>query len=243
MSWSGAYDAPVAILPALMATVPLMIGGPYGPVLHVTQQIGHSAEGRAIMATESGAPQSPTRVLVVGCIHGNECAGIAVVRRLRQMRPPRTIDLWLVPTLNPDGRAADTRQNGHGVDLNRNFSDGWAPNGGPGSTYYPGPRPFSEPETRAARRLIERVRPTLSVWYHQHLRLVWAWGGSTGAARRYARAVGLRLFLSPNPGGTASRWQNRHFPGDVSFAVELPAGPMSPAAATRHEAAILALAR
>jgi hypothetical protein len=55
--------------------------------------------------------------------------------------------------------------------------------------------------------------------------------------------VGLRLFLSPNPGGTASRWQNRHFPGDVSFAVELPAGPMSAAAVTRHESAILALAR
>ena len=38
--------------------------------------------------------------------------------------PPQTIDLWLVPTLNPDGRAADTRQNGHGVDLNRNFAAG-----------------------------------------------------------------------------------------------------------------------
>ena len=81
----------------------------------------------------------------------------------------------------------------------------------PWSTYYSGPRPFSEPETRAARRLIERVRPTLSVWYHQHERLVWAWGRSTAAARRYAHMVGLRLFLSPNPGGTASRWQNHHF--------------------------------
>ena len=114
----------MANLAALLATVPMLIGGPYGPVLHVTQQIGHSADGRRIMATESGAPQSPHRVLVVGCIHGNECAGIAVVRRLRRLPPPRTIDLWLVPTLNPDGRAADTRQNGHGVDLNRNFGAG-----------------------------------------------------------------------------------------------------------------------
>jgi protein MpaA len=233
----------MANLAAILATVPMLIGGPYGPVLHVTQQIGHSAAGRPIMATESGAPQAPTRVLVVGCIHGNECAGIAVVRRLRQMRPPQKMDLWLVPTLNPDGRAADRRQNGHGVDLNRNFSAGWAASGAPGSTYYPGPRPFSEPETRAARRLIERVRPTLSVWYHQHLRLVWAWGGSTRAARRYATLVGLPLFLSPKPGGTASRWQTHRFPGSVSFAVELPAGPMSRAAVTRHESAILALAR
>jgi protein MpaA len=233
----------VANLAALLAAVPMIIGGPYGPVLHVTQQIGHSADGRPIMATESGAPQAPSRVLVVGCIHGNECAGIAVIRRLRRMRPPRTIDLWLVPTLNPDGRAADRRQNGHGVDLNRNFAAGWTRHGVPWSTYYSGPRPFSEPETRAARRLIERVRPTLSVWYHQHLRLVWAWGGSTGAARRYAALVRLPLFLSPKPGGTASRWQTRRFPGSVSFAVELPAGPMSRAAVTRHESAILALAR
>jgi protein MpaA len=233
----------VANLAALLAAVPMIIGGPYGPVLHVTQQIGRSADGRPIMATESGAPQAPSRVLVVGCIHGNECAGIAVIRRLRRMRPPRTIDLWLVPTLNPDGRAADRRQNGHGVDLNRNFAAGWTRHGVPWSTYDSGPRPFSEPETRAARRLIERVRPTLSVWYHQHLRLVWAWGGSTGAARRYAALVRLPLFLSPKPGGTASRWQTRRFPGSVSFAVELPAGPMSRAAVTRHESAILALAR
>jgi murein peptide amidase A len=152
-------------------------------------------------------------------------------------------DMWLVPTLNPDGRAADTRQNGHGVDLNRNFSAGWTRHGVPWSTYYSGPRPFSEPETRTARRLIERVRPTLSVWYHQHERLIWAWGRSTAAARRYAHMVGLRLYLNPNPGGTASRWQNHHFARGSSFAVELPAGPMTRAAVTRHVNAILTLVR
>src|SRR5438270_5470893 len=131
---------------ALLAVVPLIGVGPYGPTVHHTMQIGHSADGRAIVATESGAPRAPSRVLVVGCIHGNECAGIAVVRRLRRLSPPRRIDLWLVPTLNPDGRAADTRQNGHGVDLNRNFAAGWTHHGAPWSTYYSGPRPFSEPE-------------------------------------------------------------------------------------------------
>jgi murein peptide amidase A len=233
----------MALFPALLAVLPLIGVGPFGPTVHMTDQIGHSADGRPIMATESGAPQSPSRVLVVGCIHGNECAGMAVVRRLRRLPTPELIDLWLVPTLNPDGHAADTRQNGDGVDLNRNFSTGWSLHGTPWSTYYSGPRPFSEPETRAARRLIERVHPTLSVWYHQHLRLVWAWGQATATARRYAAIVGLPLFLSPNPGGTASRWQNAHLPGTASFAVELPAGPMSRAAVTRHVSAILTLAR
>ena len=208
-----------------------------------TLVIGHSVQGRPIVAWTLGPARARRKILVVGCIHGNECAGIAVIRRLRRMRTPRTFDMWLVPALNPDGRAADTRQNGHGVDLNRNFSSGWTRHGVPWSTYYSGPRPFSEPETRTARRLIERMRPTLSVWYHQHLRLVWAWGRSTAAARRYAHMVGLRLYLNPNPGGTASGWQNHHFSRGSSFAVELPAGAMTRAAVTRHVSAIRTLVR
>jgi protein MpaA len=68
-------------------------------------------------------------VLVVGCIHGNEPAGIAIAQRLERSSP-RGVDLWIVPVLNPDGRAADTRGNTHGVDLNRNFPWHWRPLGG-----------------------------------------------------------------------------------------------------------------
>jgi hypothetical protein len=70
----------VPALPALLAVLPLIGVGPYGPSVHLTQRIGTSAGGRAIMATESGAPQAP-----------------------------RTYDMWLVPTPNPDGRAGVTR--------------------------------------------------------------------------------------------------------------------------------------
>jgi succinylglutamate desuccinylase len=41
--------------------------------------LGRSWQGRPIQAVEVGDP-SRTRVLVVGCIHGNETAGIAVAR-------------------------------------------------------------------------------------------------------------------------------------------------------------------
>jgi len=81
--------------------------------------LGRSWEGRAIRAVEVGDPRG-TRVLVVGCIHRNEPAGIAIAQRLERSSP-RGVDLWIVPVLNPDGRAADTRGNAHGVDLNRNF--------------------------------------------------------------------------------------------------------------------------
>jgi murein peptide amidase A len=212
-----------------------------GHAVHRTTVIGHSVESRAIHAVETGTPGEP-RILVVGCIHGNECAGMAVIRALRRRPPPRHADLWLVPSLNPDGRAAGTRQNARGVDLNRNFSAGWSRHGAPGSTYYSGPRPFSEPETRAARALIGAIRPKVTIWYHQHMRLVWTSGTSVSPGRLYARMVGLRLYVHVSPGGAASRWIRHRFPRLHAFAVELPAGRLSPAGVRRHVSAVLAMA-
>ena len=82
----------------------------------------------AIRAVEVGNPAG-TRVLVVGRIHGNETTGIAIADALEH-RAPSDLDLWIVPHLNPDGVAADTRQNAHGVDLNRNFPWHWRPMSG-----------------------------------------------------------------------------------------------------------------
>src|SRR6478672_7186818 len=134
--------------------------------------VGHSVQSRPIELVHARGPGP--RILVVGAIHGNETAGIAVVRALR--RSHADADLWLVPTLNPDGVAHGTRQNAHGVDLNRNFGAMWQPTGRSGSSYYAGARPFSEPETRAARDLIRRIRPQFTVWFHQHMDVVWAYG-------------------------------------------------------------------
>src|SRR5207245_4518767 len=115
------------------------------------------------------------KILVVGCIHGNECAGIAIARRLAAAPPLSGIDLWIVPDLNPDGAAAGTRGNARGVDLNRNFPWRWHPLTG---LFASGRRPLSEPESRIAYRLILRVRPRISIWFHQHLDVVDESGGS-----------------------------------------------------------------
>src|SRR3954468_14061695 len=118
--------------------------------------LGHSVQGRPIrlVAREGAAPGRT--VLVVGCIHGNECAGEAVTRLLRSGARPARGRLLIVDDLNPDGLARGTRGNAHGVDLNRNFPSEWRPLHG---LEYSGPRPLSEPETRIARAVIRREHP------------------------------------------------------------------------------------
>ena len=124
-----------------------------------TTTFGTSVSGRPLTVTEIGNPASPNRILIVGCIHGNEPAGIAVADALAKAPPLANADLWLVPVLNPDGVSANTRQNANGVDLNRNFPFEWQPNGQRGAVEYGGPSALSEPESQAAATLI-RVDPS-----------------------------------------------------------------------------------
>ena len=178
-------------------------------------------------------------MLVVGCIHGNECAGLAITSALRRTRLPEGVQLWLLPELNPDGTAAGRRQNAHGVDLNRNFPYRWRPNGDP--TYYAGPRAGSEPETRAAMRLVLKIRPAVTIWYHQHMDLVDMAGGDRGVARRYAQLAILRATCLTFLPGVETAWSNHSLPGTTSSSSNLPAGRVLPAALARHLRAVGAI--
>ncbi|HWF31352.1 MAG TPA: DUF2817 domain-containing protein [Solirubrobacteraceae bacterium] len=206
-----------------------------------TVLVGRSVERRAIVAHILGAATAKRRILLVGCIHGNECAGQKILAALERRRVRAGVQLWLVPSMNPDGEAADTRQNAHGVDLNRNFPYRWRAGGG--ATYYAGPRPASEPETREAMRLVERVKPAVTVWYHQHEDLVDMAGGDRGVTRRYAQLSGLRATCLPFLPGTATAWSNHNFAGTTAFVVELPTGAVSVSALARHLDAVGALER
>ena len=201
--------------------------------------IGRSAEGRPIRARLVGSPRARVKILVVGTIHGNEPAGKAVVARLRRARPPRGTAIWLVEDANPDGSAAGTRQNAHGVDLNRNFAFAWKPLNG---TYESGSGPLSEPESQVLARFVERERPRVTIWYHQALRIVVKGRGDAALERLYSRRSGLpRRRLEPLP-GTATSWQADRFPDDTAFVVELPGGRLSSAGAARHARAVQAVA-
>jgi zinc carboxypeptidase/N-acetylmuramoyl-L-alanine amidase-like protein len=209
---------------------------------HVT--LGRSVRGQRLRAVRLGNPNAARKALVVGSIHGNETEGHEIVRILaRRYRDLRGTELWVVKTVNPDGADADRRQNVRGVDLNRNFSYRWS-GAAASSAEDPGPHPFSEPESRAVRRLARRLEPRVTIWYHQ------PWGqvllpchGPAPAQRRYARISGLptKRCRGQRLRGTATSWQNHRSSG-TAFVVELPGGELPNRQARRHARAAATVA-
>jgi protein MpaA len=214
------------------------------PATHVTRHsilIGRSTKGRPIRAYVIGDPHAARTMLIVGCIHGNEPAGIAIARRLVATTTPIPgLALWVVPVLNPDGVAAHTRQDGRGVDLNRNFPYRWVPLTG---YEYSGPHALSEPESRAAVKLITRIRPQITIWYHQHATLIDLSGGNPDVERDYSSLVGLPAHELVRYPGSAPGWENATFSGTTAFVVELPTGSLSDGSIRRHVEAVLSAAR
>lgn len=115
---------------------------------------------------------------VVGLHHGNEAAssdltmeyaislvqedGIdpEVTRLLDEVR------VVIVPLVNVDGHAANTRRNANNVDINRNYGFGWRP------VSFPGPAPFSEPETRNMEWLMTRYQVVTAATMHTCINIV-----------------------------------------------------------------------
>jgi protein MpaA len=205
--------------------------------------VGHSVRGREIRVVERDSGRPGRTVLAVGCIHGTEPAGLSVTRRLLAGPAPRAGRLLVIADLNPDGRRMGVRGNARGVDLNRNFPSEWRPIGRPGDPQYAGPRPLSEPESLFARAVIRRLRPDVTVWYHQPQTVVRAWGPSIPEARRFARLSGMTFRAIRWPSGTGPNWQNHVYPSRSSFVVELAPGPLAPRDADRHARAVRALLR
>jgi protein MpaA len=203
-------------------------------------RLGSSARGRPIEAVHFGTGQRAD-LLVVGCVHGDEPAGIAVTRLLRRTLARRPIDAWLVDDVNPDGRAAGTRANARGVDLNRNFPWRWRHLGARGTGEWSGPHALSEPEARAMAGLVRRVRPRISIWFHQPLGVVDRSGGSPAVERRFSRLSALPLRRLTRYPGSAVGWEDHVLRGSTAFVVELPPGRLSARASRRLARAVVAL--
>lgn len=181
---TAAASVTLVIWPTSVDATPL-------PTVIQTKVIGYTIQHRAITAYRLGDPTSRVKAVLLGQMHGDEPAGIDVSQAVIHGRPIRVIDLWVVPSLNPDGNAVHTRGNAHRVDLNRNWPDHWARLTG---QYYSGPAPLSEPESRAMYSFLVSVRPTLMVSVHQPLNGV---DTTDGGARNPA-------FASPCAGRSAS---------------------------------------
>jgi hypothetical protein len=199
----------------------------------VSRVIGHSVRGRAIHAYYLGTPGATHVLLLLGQMHGDEHAGPRTAAWVRAHVTPRPgTGLWVVPTMNPDGNARNTRRNARGVDLNRNWpTSGWR-HTRRGSLTYGGPRPASEPETRAMIRFLDQVRPDYIASIHQPLHGIGRGSGHLPWLRRLHRELGLPLkwFGVGNPRGTVSPtmtgWYNRHHGSDgVATTIEYAAHP------------------
>lgn len=201
------------------------------------QTIGRSVQGRPLTVRVVGdLATAERRVVVFGCVHGNECEGVPILDAIARSTPPRGVAYVLFAHPNPDGAAAGTRHNAHGVDLNRN-SIGWVKRYRPGHVYYPGPGALSEPESVTIRDLVRSVEPTAFVTYHQALRCIDYAGRGGPWAKVYSRATGLPVTVLPAYPGSTATWLGTRYPSIVSLTVELPR-PVSRALLDRNIAAL-----
>jgi predicted deacylase len=114
--------------------------------------LGKSVRGEELKMCVLGEGGEVT--LVVGGIHGDEPSGAGLAQSfLEYLRA------------NPDGLAAGTRGNAHGVDVNRSFpASNWQ--GAVGGRYNGGGAPAVEPETKAVMQAVESLRPARIISIH-----------------------------------------------------------------------------
>jgi murein peptide amidase A len=187
--------------------------------------IGHSVDGRAIVAMRQGGPAAARVLVVDGQMHGEEWPGPMTVDVLRRLptSPSATFQIWTIRSMNPDGGRIGRRFNSHGVNLNANFPDKFVP--GPRA----GRKPLSEPESAAVARFLLWVRPDLVISLHGFSEAVDTTGGGRRAAwaRTFSALSRVRpAHIVPCGGpchGNLTDWYTRVSPTHgVAFTVEMP---------------------
>jgi len=215
---SNGSAEPAATEPAATEATPSSPVEPVPPAqaanddVNAWRQVGTSVQGRPLRALTLG--HGPRKVLFIGGIHGDEDEGTYTTAQLPAAfladGLADTVTLTILEDANPDGRAAGSRGNADGVDVNRNFP---AKNFDTGTAAYGG-SPLSQPESRAVKALIDEVNPALVLVSH-------SWSGDEfinfdGPAReiaeRFSAATGLKVknssSFAPTPGSLGS-WAGR----------------------------------
>ena len=146
---------------------------------------------------------SGEKILLIGCIHGNEKAGILLsVKVLNEIFAKKELKntLILIPTLNPDGNILNTRANSNRIDINRNFpSTNWTysdssqlkPNK---KDYWGGKSPASEIETKFILRVDSIFQPGAIIILHQFMDCVQYDGTGLRLAEFISKRSGQKLM-------------------------------------------------
>lgn len=148
--------------------------------------IGRTRAGRPILAEHYG-PRIGPQIMIVGAIHGNECASAIWTSAARQASWEH-VGVWIIPALNPDGYAAFSRRNLAGVDLNADGTN------------------RREPETQALLEMTERVQPLVTVHIHSPNGFI-GWHG-TNLAIELSNVTGAATGIRVSTAGSRApgRW-------------------------------------
>ncbi|MBS4014988.1 MAG: T9SS type A sorting domain-containing protein [Candidatus Latescibacteria bacterium] len=147
------------------------------------ETLGFSYSNRVILAmkvTDNPLIEEPEpEIRLVGAHHGNEKISteitLSFLKYLVENYAFNTQvanlvnnrEIWIIPILNPDGHVSNSRYNGAGYDLNRDYGYMWS-----GST----PSPWSQPETRHIQKHSNENNITLEYEYHStasYVNYVW----------------------------------------------------------------------
>lgn len=145
-------------------------------------------------------------VLILGGVHGDENEGVAAADAILTTlieNNPFKLNITIVPRFNPDGALFLTRQNGNGVDLNRNLpTKDWSPVAAK-PHYFPGKAPASESENRFLIELIEKGAVDFILTLHSWKPMLNINGPSDDVAAVIAKHTGYRIDPDigyPTPG-------------------------------------------
>ncbi len=213
--------------------------------------LGKSVRGRNITATRLGNSRAPIKLLAIGQMHGNEKAGTGVIKQLRKHAKtiPTSTQIWVIPSIKPDGFRLNSRHNSRGVDLNRNFpANTWR------KSKTSGKRPASEPETRHAMKFVKQLNPQGTIMFHQPWGIVMSKCDPINRpfSKKFSQLTGIPqdpAKCKSTPGiftGSMGTWHRQHFGTQSSLwflTVELSKNKKTPRQVTQSRKAILTIAK
>lgn len=186
---------------------------------HSTQSVKGETITLWVNQSHPNLPWHHLDALILGVFHGDEPESFDLAQSFFeafQSQFSSSARVGLVKAVNPDGLMLNQRTNANGVDLNRNFAtQNWEPIG-ENTPYYCGVRPFSEPETRFLKTIIEQYSPKVIVTLHTPYRVINFDGPAKSFADSMAHYNGYEVVEDigyPTPGSFGTYYgKERHIP-------------------------------